>query len=275
MSTISGALGAVNGVHTVQNWSIDSEADLQSYVASNTKGGTGRMNGNKRWRGTYKALGHTPVQLPGAAITFTGTIDNVKGATGAAIVEQCEITINIESGEIINYTTTFGSDGALSLGNAAATDTVVPNPPSSIGCKVELGTVAASPVFTELADVRTITITLTSAPSTYVSSGTAGIERRYKGPYDVQLSIAVYCDDFSTVPQENTINQVRCYVDGTTYWDFKWIRWSGISGMLVDPSTHAVIGCTVNGAMNGYTNVAATPTAGYVKAPSTTAWWTG
>lgn len=275
MSTISGALGAVNGVHTVQNWSIDSEADLQAYVASNTKGGTGRMNGNKKWKGTYKALGHTPVQMPGSSITFTGTIDNVKGASGAAIVEQCEIVINIESGEIINYTTTFGSDGALSLGANAATDVVVPNPPTSIGCKVEIGTVAASPEYTELADVRTVTITLTSAPNTYVSSGTAGIERRYKGPYDVQLAISVYCADFASLPAENAIGQVRCYVDATTYWDFKWVRWGGISGMLVDPSTQAVVGATINGGMHGYTNVSATPTAGYVKNPATTAWWTG
>lgn len=274
MSVISGILGAVNTISTVGKWSISYKADTQAYVASNTLGGTGRIAGNGDWSGSYDALGHTPAVLPGAAFAFLGTIDNVKGASGTAIVDKVEINWDIEGGKPISHTVTFSSNGALTLGAAVVTDATIPNPPSSIGTKVELGTVVTSPVFTELTDVRTIRLTLSNDNKSYVSSGTAGQTKRTKGNFDCDFAISVYAGDWSTLPAPNTVKAVKLWVDATTFWLINWGMIGELSNLEVDRETAAPVGATVNGSLNGFALLnGATPTAGFVKNPATTQIW--
>lgn len=278
MGVLSGIGGAVDGRGTIGEWRVNHSSDTQQYVSSNTKQGTGRVIGNKDWSGTYNALGHTPQTMPGDAFTFTGSLDGTNGVTGAAICDQVEITWDIEAGAIISHVVTFSSNGALTEGTAAASDSTVPDPPSSIGTKVEVADVVmppASPAYVEVPDVRTITLTISRANPSYVSSSTAGETKRVAGPIDVQVRINVYTDDVSgaPIPTVNEVNEVKLYVDATTFWHLKWIMFTEHSDYTCNVETGELVSVTLNGSMDGYTSVAGTPIEGFIKKPDATTWW--
>ena len=269
MAVISGIAGAVNGSNTVRKWSINYTADTKAYNASNTLGATGRLAGNKDWTGSYEAYGHTPAVKAGASFSFVGSINGTLGCTGTAIVDQVVITWPIEDGGPISHVVSFSGNSALVKGSAAATDATVPSPPSAIGTKVQLGTLVATPVYTELLEVRSITLTFTASNQSYVSSTTAGVVKRTKGNIDATLAIEVYCDGgFAGLPDVNAVNAVRIFVNATLFWEILWIMFSENSGLEVDVEGAAVVGATINGALNMFTLIAAAQTAGSIKDPA-------
>lgn len=273
MSILNGIGGAVNGKTDIRQWQISSSSDLQKYVASNTKGGSGRLAGNGDWQGNYNAYGHSPSTLPGESLAFQGSIDGTNGAVGTAICDSVEITIDIEAGAIISHVVNFSSNGALSLGAAAASDATVPDPPTAIGCKVELGTLVAAPVWTEITDVRTVTLTITAENTPYVSSSTAGGTRRLAGNVDWTCSISVYEDDFSDLPAVDDEKAIRIYVTGALYWLLEWGIFGEVSDLLVDRESAANVGATLNLSMKGYADVDAAATEGSITEPDSTVFW--
>ena len=279
MGRLSGIHGIVDGEHTVGEWRITHTADTVPYSASNTKQGTARLDGNLDWSGSYQAFGHTPAVMPGDSFTFKGSmsVDRLTGATGTAICDQVEIRWDIEAGSIIDHTTTFSADGTLTVGTITdpGLDTVVPNPPSSIGTKVELAIKAGSPSFVELPDVRTITMTITRANVSFISSSTAGQTQRDIGPVDISLAISIYTDDAgaSAVPDPNDSMEAKLYVDATTHWHLKWAKFSELSDYTVNRATGELVSATCNAAMSGYEDISGTGTEGFVKKPSGATWW--
>lgn len=273
MGVISGIGGVVNGVSEMQNWEVSSKAALADFVSSSTKGGTGRTIGVTDWSGSYNALGALPVSMPGEALSFTGSIEGTKGVTGTAIVNDVEITWDIEGGKPIKHAVNFSANGALSIGAAVATDVTVSNAPTSIGMKVELGTLVASPVWTELADVRTITLKISAKNQSYADSSSAGGTKRVKGPIDFSLAIAVYTDETLVIPTPNTIKAVRLYTAAAAYWELLWAMFQDASGIQVDRETAKIVGCTLNASMCATTLISATPTAGSIKKPGGATFW--
>jgi hypothetical protein len=276
MSVISGASGAVDGASGTQNWSITSSKDIQTFVSSATKGGTGRLAGNGDWSGRYSAFGHTPAVMPGDTFTFTGSIDGTNGATGDARVDRVEITIDIEGGKIIGHTVDFSSNGDLTLGAAVATDTAAQCPPSAIGCRVAMSTAlaaAGSATFADIDDVRTISITLTADNKAYRSSSTNGGTMRTKGTFDATFSFSVYTDDFSTLPAPGITRVFRFYVSATTFWQFEWGMVGELSDLAVDIENKNPIGATVNGGMTGVATIATVCTYGTIKNPAGNTVW--
>jgi hypothetical protein len=279
MAVISGIGGyvdtAISGVRSIRKWSIDdNSADAPRVVASNTKGGSTRVAGNLDWSGQYQAFGHTPAVMPGDSFTFKGSIDGTKGVSGAALCDSIEVTVDIEGGQVISHVARFSANGALAKGNVSATaDTSVPNEPSSIGCKVQTADPSASPAFADLADVRQYTLTITADNQSYVSSETAGQTQRKKGNYDFQVSISRYTSDFADGPQPNNVKHLKLFVNATEFWELKWARFIEDSGLEVDREGAGLVACTKNAVMEGFTLVGSTPTAGHIKKPDTTTWW--
>lgn len=280
MGVLTGSGGAVDAINTVRDWSISLTDDLQAYIASNTKSGTGRISGNEDWSGVFNAYGHTPVKMPGEKFTLTANIDKslagaALGAVGPVIVDQVEVRIDIESGAIIQHVTNFSGDGALVLGTAVADDVVVPNPPTSIGTKVQLAAPAASPTFTSIPDLRTATITFTRSNQPYVSSDTGGKVKRVAGNLDVALALAVFADNFvlADLPQVGQVMDVKVFVDATTFWQFQWMTFGELSDAQVDVENAAVVGATFNAMMNGYTLVGSTQTEGKIDKPGASTYW--
>jgi len=293
MSVVSGILGAVNGMHTVRTWEIGYTADTQKYVASNTLGGAGRIAGNQDWSGNFSSYGHTPPVFPGESFLFSGTIDELNGAEGQAIVDSVEITIDIEAGTIIGHVVNFSSDGELYLGPNTSTDVTIPDPPTAICTGVALGVPGCCGLLgsesdvsgselgadSELAacwelidDVRTVTITLEADNQAYVSSSTCGHTRRTPGNFDWNMSITLYTDDFDELPEANLVSGIRVYVDAakTEYWEFCWGIFGDASGLEVDREGASPVGATLNLAMTGFTNVGSdeTPSVGHVLTPA-------
>lgn len=273
MGVLSGIGGAVDGIPCVRTWTISTTADVQNAVCSASKQGTIVIDGNEDWSGSFTSYGHTPTRMPQDTFTFTGSIDGTNGATGAAIVDSVEISIDIEAGGIIMLTTNFSGNGAVTLGAAVATDSTTPSLSSSIGTKVEVGTMVASPVYTEITDVRTVTITITADNQSYVSSATSGQTKRTAGNISATIAVTVYDDDFGDLPAVNDDNRLRVYVDATTFWLFEFVKWAEASDLTVDREAAAIVGATLNAQWSAFSPVDGTSTEGQIVQPDTTVWW--
>lgn len=274
MGVINGIAAAVNGANTVRKWSISTKADVQAYVASNTHGATGRLPGNEDWSGSFTGYGHTPPVMPGSALSFLGSIDGANGCSGTAIVDQVEVSIDIEGGKPVDWTCTFSGNGPLTFGAANVADATEPDPPSSIGCKVQLGTLAANAVYTELAEVRTVKLTIKSDNKAYVSSSTAGQTKRIKGNLDWSMAISVYTDSLATLIARNTINAFRVFVDSTEYWELLWGIFGEVSGIDLDREGAGNLGAQYNVSMAGFAEIGGSNTTGSITAPGASpAFW--
>lgn len=283
MSVISGKSGQVSvdglaGAACIRDWSVSHDSVDLPYVCSVTRGGTGRVVANDGWSGSFKGYGHTPPVKPGDSISFGGVITGANALEGAAIVEDVTITIDIEAGGIIEYEATFVSNGALTYTAASAitAPTSFPDPPSAKGCKAQVATPAASPSFSAITDVRKMVLKMMMPAEEYVSSETAGVKKHVATNFDAEVTIDAYYSDPSSavLPKPNSTRHVRLFVDATTYWDIKWIMFQGFS-TEVDRESGAIVGCTLKGKLNGFTNISATPTGGWIKNPAGTAWWDG
>ena len=273
MTVLSGIGGKVDGIDTVRTWSINHVADLQAYIASNTKGGTSRLKGNLDWTGQYTAYGHTPVKMPGDIFTFIGSIDGSLGVTAQAMVEEVTIIWDIEAGNIIGHEVSFGGDADLVFGSASATDVTLPNVISSISTKLELSEALLTPAFSEITDIRTMTLTLTRSNQSYVSSSTSGITKRIKGNLDVSFSYTLYEATPASLILPNAVKHAKLYVDSSTFWELKWVRFGELSGLEVDIESGTLVGPTQNTDMEGFTDIAGVMTEGKIVKPDLGSVW--
>lgn len=276
MGVLSGTAGAINGISHIFDWVISSSQDLAKIVASSTSGGSVRLAGNSDWQGAYVASGATPTHMPGEEFTFTGSIDGTNGATGVVLVSRVRISCPLKDGKEIIHTVEFASNGALSLGAAAATDVTKLAPLTSIGCKIKEGTVANPVVYTEVVDIEGWELEITADNAEYVSSSTAGGTRRLAGNIDFRVTVPRLLGDFADLPAVGSELALQLFVDGTTFWQLEWARVSGVSDLKVDVATREPIGATVEYEMNGVVTISGDPdvvTTGTIKNPATATWW--
>ena len=273
MAAISGAVGAINGIPNIMNWTVTTTAALPDMVTSGASGGTIRIAGNGDWSGSYNSEGAVPTQLPGDSFTFTGSMDETNGATGDAMVSRVLINVPVAEGGAITHTVEFGSNGTLTLGAAAATDATVPSPESAIGCKLNTGTMIAVPVWTEIPDVTSMSIELVRANPVYHSSTTGATAKRFEGNLDARVTVGVIIGDPADLPAVNAVAGVQAFINATEYWEFKWAYLESIDNVTVDPSTRAPVSCNLNFAMTAVAEIAAVWTKGTIKKPDTTTYW--
>lgn len=260
MGVISGSNMVIDGQSTMGSWSIDHTADVQAIIASNTFGAPKRIIGNYNWTGSVEGWGHTPAVLPGDSFTFKGSIDESLGASGAAIVDSTSITINVESGEVIKFSTSFSSNGLLTLGAAVvAADTDCPTAFTPIGVTVEYDDLDNPSVsYTTLANVKTITINLTADNQSYIDTSTAGQTQRLAGNIDCTVDIDVNVEDtgLASLPEVNTATRLKITLDGVaTPYQFDYIRWASVGGITVSRETAGVLSATLNGQFSGVEEV--------------------
>lgn len=237
MDVISGLGGSVNGQSTTRRWSVNRTSDNQAYGASNTRGGTARVPGNKDWTGSLDAYGHTPGLFPGEAFTFRG--NGAEDVTGDAVTESIEITCDIEGGGIISNTVQFGGNGPLAEDTGTAfSDTTTPTAPTSIGCKVQRNT-------TDVDNVRSWSLSITSDLQAYNDSSTGGQTRRKARRLDARGSYAVNISDFADLPAEGSKTPIRLYVNATEYWAINSTIIDSVKPE-VDSETGELVGATVN-----------------------------
>ncbi len=279
MSVISGigGLASAGGVSIplIRTWQIASKkANLSEVFHASTKGASEQVLGNKDWNGSFTCYGGLPVALPGEALVFLGSIEGTVGATGTAIVDSVDISADIEGGKPQEHTVNFSGNGALTLGAAVAADPAVSLAPTSIGCKVELGTVITTPVWTAVTDVRNWKLTLSRANSSYGSSSTAGLIQRVKGNLSAAISYSAYCATFAALPAEGTETSIRLYTTASLFWEINYAKFGEVSGLLTDREGAGLVGATFNLAFQAIGNLnGTTPTMGTIKTPTPSTWW--
>lgn len=242
MAVICGKAGAVTGEDTVGMWEVTYSGNPFEYYASNTDGMSGQLAGNHDWSGSYKILGEEPANMPGDGITFTGSVDGTKGVTGTAIVDSITVTAPIAAGGPVTTVVAFSSDGALTVGAAVATDVTEPQPPPAKLAKLNIGG-------SDVDDVQSITMTITSANKEYVVSGET---KRVAGNLTATLSYDLLEGAYDNLPAPNVSQLVLFYVTATTFWDFKWMLVESLTDLKVDIEANELVGATINMKFNGF-----------------------
>lgn len=264
MGIHSGVFGAVDGQSTVFNWSIGETSDAQSFVASNTKGGTGRRAGNVDWTGSFQTYGGLPTVMPGEEFTFTGytaPTNDVRGTVGnsyegTAIVESLAINWDFAAGGLIKYTTNFAAgSGPLVIGTDTVEDTTAPTALSSLESKIEWGSDIAVPVWTDWLCWTQAALTINAAnPTTSASCGGGHVSRK-AGPIDWTLAITQEEDGRSPVALHG-IYGLRLYIDATTFWLLDSGICTSFDNVNVDVEGGSIINQQVNFGMYAEGNTA-------------------
>lgn len=288
MSAISAKNSLVStgsAVACTKIWTLDSTEDLQAYACSVTRGGVGRVDGIKDWSGSFTAYGDTPPVVVGDSIgtltlVMSGSPGSQVGFSGPAIVTRVEARIDIEGGKTNEYTVTFSGNGAGAFSAALniTAPTSFPSPTSGIEgpAKLQTATPAASPSFTELGDIRTMTIAEEMAVAEYASSSTSGWKKRVAGgPFDLTMTVSVYFSDPTALPALGTVLDIKAFVDATLFWRIMWGKVSDVGGFVCDRETGAIVGANITFKLTGFTDISSTPTGGKVLDPATTAIWDG
>lgn len=273
MAVLSGIGGAVDSINTVRQWSVNQTGDLQAYTASNTKQAVSRESGNSDWTGQYQAYGGVPVKMPTETFTFTGSIDGTNGVVGPAIVESVTIEWDMEASSVLSHTVNFASNGTLVRGAAVGVDATIPDPQVSLGTKIESSLAIAVPSYTEILDIRTVSLSFSANNPSYASSSTSGFIKRQAGNLDMSCSYSRYLDDFSDLPAENEVHMYKVFVDSTLFWDLQYMVVQDLSDMEVDIEGAGMVGATVNAFFTGFADIAGTETEGKIDKPGAVSYW--
>jgi len=277
----SGDKGAVgNGsapLSAIGQWNVSVKAENQTVVDSSTAGGTLRLAGNEDWSGSYRANGAVPSFYPGAAFSFVGSIDGVNGVTGTAIVDSVKIDADIAGGKPWTHEVAFSANGPLSFGAAAAADASVAVPPSSIGTQVQLSSPAATPEWTPLNQVTTISLEFRRENSPYVDSGTGGNVMRKCGPLDWTIAIGVHPDAEATasvLPMPASVQGIEITLPNSGgSFTLSWAQFSDLSDLVVNRATQEIVSCVLHAAMCGVASVGGTLTRGSIVDPANNTVW--
>ena len=259
MTVISGQHAYIDTVPCIAQWQVSETADLQTYAASCTGGGTGVTDGNIDWAGSANGIGHSPILMPtGVDFSFKGVADNAAGDAivydGTIVVTQTTINIPIAAGGPITWAAVFGARGALTEGTVGAADATTAEAPSAklAGIKIaaEHADLAAAAL---LADVQSVTLTFTRPPSQYVSGG---FGNRLAGNLGCTVSFNILHRSLvNALYNLNVFNALAVYVNASEYYSLP-IKWAAKSNFVVDVASRAPVGYTVNGVWGAVVPVA-------------------
>ena len=244
-SVISGINAHIDGISTLRKWKVRMKNMVAEGAASDAPGGIQRLAGNKDWNGIYLAYGHTPVQFPGDAFSFSGDVDANYGISGTGIVDKITLICPVEKGDRIEQIVEFSANGALTAGAAAATAGATPAIYSAISRKVALDTV-------DVTDVRGWKLVMSARNKPYASSTTAGQVQRTAGNIDAQFEYMTYQDDASQFPTEGDMSVVRFYVTASTYWELTWGIFEEIGEWGGDLEGAENVGAVVRGSYSAF-----------------------
>lgn len=286
MGLHSGKFGVINGHSTVRNWTVEDAQDSKTYVASNTKFGTGRRASVESWSGSFGIYGHTPQVMPGddfSFIGFTAPDSDVLGGSGmrysgTARVAQVQVNWGWQGGEILNAQVNFNGHLALTAAvGAAISDLTVPRVPSVIGTRIDYSLNDVD--WVEWTNLVTAQLTLSCALQSFVNSSTVVGGRLWTGqkpgPVDWTLAVTEQ-DNRRSLFEKGDVISLRLYVNDTEYYELKWAHVQNFTGLTVDVETGAIMQQTVNLGMDGFDPDETTydpDSIGHVILPDLTQWW--
>ena len=304
MAVIKGDLGSIHNPNSlaqfssVTGYTISENRSTQEYKASNTAGATGRLKGLYGWGGTYSALGALPEGLPRDLRTCkfylgpdSGVFEGIGTVlTGQIIIDSVDITWDWENQVPIRHNVNFTGTGLITFGEdvdpnpgitgdaddlidrtAVALDDVCPT-------KIEIAQ-AITPVFLELTNITSATLTLTANNTQNANSSTNCAQTSIPGGIDWSLAINRQESSFFIDPPTDTLEsisgddyQLRLYTDAALFWLLKFgimKDHTNIQGSIEDSN---IVGYTMNYQMQAFDS-APTPNPGEIILPGPTNWW--
>jgi hypothetical protein len=261
----SGKYGAAktnsDAIAATRNWSINESAANTPFVASNTKGGTGRADGVTDWSGSYNAFGGIPAVLPGEVFDFMGYTapdSDIEGENGVciggeAIVDSIAIQWAWDSGQIISHTVNFSAVGELEITDDVIEDDNEVEVVSSLqGAKVVfVGIGGSGSGDDEVCNILNATLNLLAANQTFNNSCTGGNTSRKAGVKDWNLALSLQDNSRAGLVLKQDV-EIQLYIDEENYWHLQWGKIRDFTGLTVDVETGAIISQTINIDMNGF-----------------------
>jgi len=278
----SGKFAVINGESTVRNWTVNDLQETKPFVASNTKGATGRREGIYDWNGSFGAYGGQPASMPGDAFSFQGLVapdaDDWGGDgiiyAGTGIIDSVVITWNWGSGDLLSYVANFSGNGLLTSSSGTLSDATTPDPPIIADCKVEYETNPVGPVYAEWPDLAQVVLTLTKNNPSFVNSSTVSSGKVYRGRKAGITDFTIAITDQATLRNalldRGVDLKLRVYINATEFYQLDCAQVIDYSGITVDRETGAIIQRTVNCGMNGYPSGGSE---GQIVLPDLTDWW--
>jgi hypothetical protein len=253
-TVISGKLAKVNGITQVAKWTVSKkETNDGKYVASNTKGATGRVQPNEDWSGTIEVAG-LPHVFAGTTLALELYADSLNAYVGNAIIDKVDIKIDQATAAPIKATYTFSSNGALAATPTAVIDIVPVDVPGSKLCKVMWCVPGDTPA--ELVQVKSVDLSFISENKPYIDTSTNGQTYRVVGNLDANCSIIVNPTILATLPAIGTVWELQIDVNiaGTNYYDIQWMQVQDISGIDLNVETAEVVSATIKFGLNAWNN---------------------
>ena len=254
----------VTAVSTVENWNLTDTKSADSYVASNTYGGTMRAGGIRSWSGSFAGKGGTPPILPNDIFEFRGYtapatgIEGTPGTvySGPAICSSVSIVWNWATNTILMWTAEFSGWPGLDI----VVDSVVEDvslPPLEATCGTKIVVVDGDE--TEIPFLVSATLTITANQSVEANSSTIGADgicytKTNAGPIDWTLAMPQEDYERETSnpngsPELGSIVALKAYTNDTDAWILNFGRVMDYSNLTIDRSTGAIINRTLNVSM--------------------------
>lgn len=280
MPVYGGLLGAVNGIGSVQQWTINDDMDIHSMGASNTRGGKAKKQGTQHWSGTYIQFGANPLaRMPGDVIAFEGYIepsDNVSGVgpgySGNAMIDSIQIVWDWNTNAPVMITTSFSGDNALVHNPSMAQ--IIDETALDVVCAQNdsLKVLYGADGYQEWDNLVTLTLNISRANLEYANSSTTGWKRKKKGPFDWTVT-AVEDEVRRNRFAKGDFVELHVYASEDDYWLLKWGMVKSFTGITVNRDTGEVIKQTVNfeGSIRDYAGV----NVGSIILPGETTAWAG
>jgi hypothetical protein len=272
MGVMSGKLGTaavgpsgVMGATTLRNWRITETIESKTFVASNTKMGTGRRPGVLDWTGSFQQYGYFPFIMPGDKGIFHGFQGPTSGVPGTAgrilsapyICDNISHVLNWGAADLQQINTSILSDGALvnEPGAGIVDDSNPSTVPSGEGhVEIALATVGGPPptYVPFCATQATFNLLVQMHPYSnscgYDIAKKAMVRKRETGAVDWNLAIVSDDIDFyndGAFPVGSYV-QVKLFVTPTLFYEL----WYGIiesyTDFVVNPETSELISYTIN-----------------------------
>lgn len=262
MGVIDGKNAAVGSESTVWGWKITHSGNLVPIVASNTSGGALRDAGNKDWVGYYDLFNHTPANFPGDSVAGTFSLDGTHGYAGTARIAKIEWEWDLEQGGYIQSRVSFGANGTLTSGPAAASDDTVPAIYPVQGLMVKLHGV-------QQGHCHYMRLIIERNCRRYCDAEADGQFLRTEGDrIDAIAMWGVYEDNPAAHPVVGNLAVVAMYVDDTTYWELTWMRIEQVEQVL-DRENKRPVGAVVTASFTAHNGTSV----GTIKNPAGATKW--
>jgi hypothetical protein len=256
----SGKTGYLKGVTSMREWGVSLKGGQTGYASSATKGAEAQLPGWQDWSADFIVHNHLAIVVPGQVFDFGGSFNGAAGITGSVIIDELDMSWDIEGAKAIEQSIKASGNGPYGIGACAVTETAVQNPLSSFGTYGSLLVTTVGGSLTRVPGIKSMSMKLSAKNAEYKDSDTDGWVYRLPGVLTGSVDFGVNVSDASLLPVPGTYATVQLYVPGVNgaapseFWKIKYVQFGDISGIKVNRETGAVVGATLNAKFSAYWN---------------------